>query len=526
MDANQGEYIISDIFEGQIKAGWDFVELSKNDDPFKELIQLAKVPRNDLIWDPYAKEYDLSDGKYFIRPKWMELEDAEAKFPKFKSLLEMVVSDDEVESFRESPHHGTEDQPDRPGVRLWDKNISSTEWVDKSRKRVKPIECWYKVPIETHLVDNYLTGEVEELNPAKIQEVLSTPGATITKVFIKKVRLCIIAGPYLLADNWSPYRHNEYPFIPWWCFLKDKDRSPYGLIRQMRDPQDEINKRRSKAMHLLNSTQIIATSDAIDKKENDWKKVADQIGDPQGIILLNATAGANSKFEIRNPMAIVEQQYKFEEEAKGEIEEAGVNRELKGMETNASSGRAIIARQVQGNTMLGKPFQNYRRSRQLLGQRIWSMIQQFWTRPKVLRITNKTGEHDFIELNMPVNLNGKVYIKNDITQAKVDIVIDEQAFNATVRQTLADEMFLLISKLPPEIGILMLDDVIDFLDLPNKDKLMQKIQMVQGVMQQQMGTKQENERMVAEATKAKSETNTVNRSSEESAMRGGLPGSA
>ena len=537
MDQNAGEYAISEIFEGQVKAGWDFVELCKSDDPFREIIQISTVPRHDLIWDPYAKEYDLGDGKYFIRAKWMELEDAENKFPKHKGLLKMAISTEELEPMYEMPYRGTEDQPDRPGVLQWpDAPISSPEWMDKSRKRVKLLECWYKCPKEVKLVDNYLTGEVEELDPSRIMEVLVTPGASIIQATIKKVRLCIVAGPHLLADSWSPYRHNEYPFIPWWCFKSDRKGEPYGLIRQMIDPQDEVNKRRSKAMHLLNARQIIATSNAIDKKENDWKQVASAVTDPEGVIKLDASA-VNARFEIQSPIAMVEEQYKFEAEAKQEIEEAGVNREMMGQESNATSGRAIIARQVQGNTMLGKPFQNYRRSKQLLGQRIWSMIQQYWTRPKVLRITNKiaTGlfgefadtlpgerDHKFLELNMPIQYEGKVYVRNDISRAKVDITIDEQAFNATVRQTLLDEFSLMVSKLPPEIGILMLDDMIDLSDAPNKDRMIEKIKLVQGAMTQQLAMKQQNERMVAEATKQKAEVNAVNRTGEETAMTEGL----
>jgi len=529
MDQNDGEHVCSDAFKNQIKAGWQWVEVSKNDDPFGEIVKIEGVPRDDLVWDPLAKRFDRSDGKYFIRAKWLELEDAISKLPKFAGLLEQAVSNDEVEPFRESPHHGTEDQADRPGVGAWDKSsISSTEWVDKSRKRVKLIECWYKVPTEVWLVENEETGDVEELDPSKIHQVLATPGTKLSKKTIRKVRLCIVAGNSVLLDVPTPYQHNEYPFIPFWGFIKDRDNSPYGLIRQLRDPQDEVNKRRSKAMHLLNSRQLIATSDAIDQKQNTWKKVIASVGDPEGVMLLDRQSTKDGgRFEIVSTQALVEGQFKFEEEAKREIEEAGVNRELQGLESNASSGRAIIARQVQGNTMLSDLFENYRRSRQLLGQMVWALIQQYWTRPKIIRVTNKVGEHDFIKLNEVIQFNGRVFIKNAISRAKVDIVIDEQAFNATIRESLAAQMFELIGKLPPEVGILFLDDVIDLLDLPNKDTLVQKIRIAQGVMQNKLQQEQQNQRMIAqaEATKKVSANEggaTVDRRPEEAAMAQGL----
>lgn len=530
MDQNEGEHLVSDAFKNQIIAGWKFIEIRKNEDPFGEVVELSEVPRDELLWDPRAMKYDLSDGKYMIRPKWVELEDAIIKFPKHKRILESSVSNPEIDYWKSTPYYGTEDKSDRSGVLSWGKEPNSTEWLNKGRALVKLLECWYKVNEKAWVVE-FDTGETEELDPRRVIEIIQTPGAMISQKYIKKVRLCIVAGPYILQDVWSPHRHNQYPFIPFWGFVKDKDHSPYGLVRQMRDPQDEVNKRRSKAMHLLNSTQIIMSADSIDQKHNDIRKVAEQIVDPQGIIVLNSQAGPNSRFEVRNPMPLIEAQYKFEEEAKREIEEASVSREMKGLESNATSGRAIIARQIQGNTMLGPLFENYKRSRQLLGQQIWANIQQQWTKPKVIRITNDLGEHTFVELNKMEEIDGIVYVRNDITRAKIDIVIDQQTFNATVRQTLADEMLTLITKLPPEIGLLMLDDVVDCLDLPNKDRLMQKIQMVQGMMNQKMSVEQENQRMIAEAAKLKAtgvanknanQGGSVNRAPEEAAMVGGL----
>lgn len=526
MDQNEGEYVVSTAFENTVKAGWNWIEVSKNDDPFKEIVKLSIIPRAELIWDPYAKEYDKSDGKYFIRPKWMELEDAIAKLPKHAQDLEMAIDSDEMEPFRESPYHSTEGQADRPGVSQWyNPSISSVDWLDRTRRRVKLLECWYKVPEETWLVVDDTNQDVYEFNPKKMNEFLMTPGARLIKKTIRKVWLCIVAGKKIIQNTCSPYRDNEYPFIPFWAYLKDKDGSPYGFIRQHRDPQDEINKRRSKAMHLLNSRQVIATSNVIDKKENTWREVGDAVNDPQGIIKLDAQAlNAGGKFEIISPASIVDAQYRFEEEAKREIDEGGVNRELQGLQSNATSGRAIIARQIQGNTILGKPFDNYRRSKQLLGQRTWSRIQQFWTREKTIRITDKLGNYQFVDINQPVELDGRVYIRNDITRAKVDIVIDEQAFNATIRQSLADQMFELISKLPPEVGLLLLDEVIEFLDYPNKERIMQKIQLAQGVMAQKVRQEQENQRMVAEAGLAKAQVgqDQLNTKSEERAMAEGL----
>ncbi len=505
MDQNQGEFLCSEVFKSKVKAGWGFIEVSENDDPFGEIVKLDFVPRNDLVWDLFAKKYDLSDGKFMIRPKWLELEDAIAKFPRVKDKLEGAVNYEEEEDLKDSPVVGTEDKADRPGVSQWDKLMtSSVEWLDRSRKRVKLLECWYKVPEETWIVENELTGDVDELDPNQMMEILLTPGTRITKKTLRKVRICIVAGNEVVEDQPSPYRHNQYPFVPFWAYRRDKDGMPYSLISQLRDLQDEINKRRSKAMHLLNSRQIIADSDAIDQKQNDWKDVTQQVATADGVVLLDSTKSGH-RFEIVNQQAQIEAQFRFEEEAKREIEEAGVNREMRGLESNASSGRAIIARQVQGNTMLAEIFDNFRQSKLILGELTWAMIQQYWTKPKMIRVTEKGGEYKFLEVNKYLTDGTQILIQNDITKSKVDIVIDEQVYHQTIRQAMQEQMMEMISKLPPDIGLLLLDIVISYSDIPKKDEIIQRIQMVQGIAQQRQDTEDQLKKADAQVKIASSQ---------------------
>ena len=496
MDQNEGEFVCSGVFEGQVKAGWGIIEVSENDNPFKEIIKVGEVEKNDIIWDPYSVEYDLSDAKYIIRHKWLDLETAVAKFPKHKLKLESAVSDQENEELIESPYPGTEDKSDRPGVKAWpSRDVKLSEWVDKGRRRVKIIECWYKTPSEVWIVENEITGDVDEFDPKQAMNILFQPGVRVRKVNMDKVRVCIVCGSDVFEDNFSPYRHNEYPFVPFWGYRKETEKTPYGLIRQIRDMQDEVNKRRAKAMHHLNTKQIIADTDAIDMAQNDWRKVIEESAKPNGVIKLNPLK-PNARFEIVNQGEMIREQFMFEEEAKKEIEEvSGVSGEMKGMQTNATSGRAIIARQVQSMTMLGKIFDNYRRSRLILGNLIWGMIQQYFNKPKQIRVLDKTGGYKFFEINKYMTDGEQILIQNDITKAKVDIKIDEQVYHASIREALLEQMMEMITRLPPDIGLMMLDIVVSYSDLPKRDEMVQRIQQIQGLIMMKQQVQQQEAQM-------------------------------
>jgi len=61
---------------------------------------------------------------------------------------------------------------------------------------------------------------------------------------VPALRLSWYVGPHFITDMASPHPHNHYPYIPFIGAREDETRIPYGLVRSMLSPQDEINFRR------------------------------------------------------------------------------------------------------------------------------------------------------------------------------------------------------------------------------------------------------------------------------------------
>ena len=59
----------------------------------------------------------------------------------------------------------------------------------------------------------------------------------------------------------SPYRNSdgetEHPYAWMSCYV-DRDGNRYGVVRRYKSLQDEINHRRSRALHMLNTKRVIA----------------------------------------------------------------------------------------------------------------------------------------------------------------------------------------------------------------------------------------------------------------------------
>jgi hypothetical protein len=157
---------------------------------------------------------------------------------------------------------------------------------------------------------------------------------------------------------------------------------------------------------------------------------------------------------------------------------AGVNDEMMGRQTNAVSGKAISQRYEMGTVITASMFDNLRFAFQLAGEIKLSLIEQFWTEEKEIRITGKKGQPEFVPLNTPDPETGEML--NDITQTQGDFAVDEQAHSATVRQAMFDAMMELTTKIPPEITIQILDLIVDLSDVPSKDAFVERIRNFNG----------------------------------------------
>jgi hypothetical protein len=256
-----------------------------------------------------------------------------------------------------------------------------------------------------------------------------------------KVRCAIWSGNHLLQDVESPYRHDRFPFTPIWAYRRDRDNLPYGAVRNMRDPQEDLNKRRSKALFLLSTNLLIADDDAFE----DWDEAVDEVSRPDGV--LKKRRGAEVEIQRNIELAqehvnLMEQDLKFLQAT------SGVTEENRGEVTNTNSGTAIDMRQRQGSVVTALLFDNLRHSIQLQGEMSLSLIEQFMAEPKILRLTNDRGQAEYTPINYPmVQPDGTFDVENPITATAASFVVDAQAFKETARAAMFEQSMTAISTL-------------------------------------------------------------------------------
>jgi hypothetical protein len=249
---------------------------------------------------------------------------------------------------------------------------------------------------------------------------------------------------------------------------------PYGAIRRVRDLQQDLNKRASKAQFLLNSNQLFMEEGAVKNID----EARDEAGRPDGVIEYRP----GKKLEIRRDTdAATGQIQMMAMNAQSIQKSGGVADENMGRQTNAVSGEAIKARQLQGSVVTTEPFDNLRLATQVQGEKQLSMVEQFYSEEKVIRLTGARGSIEWVKINQPEQQpDGSVRYINDITDSMADFVVQEQDYAGTLRQVMFDSLNKMAQRLDPAMSMRLLTIAMSFSDLPNKDEIVEEFRKITG----------------------------------------------
>lgn len=421
-------------------------------DDYKVIINHLMWDR--LIWDPHSRRKDFSDARFLGQVIWMDYDEAVAMYPDAKDVLDtMLASNSAI----------YEDQP---------------RWMDTHRRRVKIVELYYRKA----------NGDMWYA--------------------------CFTYGGYCEEPKKSPYideeGNTEWPYEFASNFVM-RDGTRYGAVLQLLDPQDDLNKRRSKFQHLLSVRQVRSERGAVE----DVNKARAELAKPDGWI--ETTPGM--EFEVLKTGDMAAAQFQLYQDSKMEMDIVGANSALQGKGAADASGVALRTRQQAGQTEIGPMFDVLRYWQLRVYRKVWNRIRQYWKAEKWVRVTDDETNLRWVGLNRDMTVGEamlddaksqglpdeqlqqlqqemqtnpelqKPYRHNDIAELDMDIIITEvpDVLNAQIEdfQTLG-EMVKSGFPIPPMA-------VIQASPLSNKDqiiKMMKESPQVPPKVQKQMEASQ------------------------------------
>lgn len=406
----------------------------------------------DVIFDPNAKRMDYSDARFVCRERWLDEDDLKTFFPKNAAKMSELLN-------MQASHAGT-----------FGKKVENHNYMNAEDRLFRVVEVQYKKTEKRYRVkgktgSEFLTFEKET--------AYANHENTVTSEFAPRVYVAYFSENILLENKPLPYQHGKFTLIPY-IFKRDKeDGRPYGIVRHAIDPQREFNKRRSKAMHLLNTAQVIADIDAVE----DPNILAREAARPDGVILKRP--GKELRI-IRNADLAASQVSVMDNAAKDIQEVLGVFDEAIGKKSNATSGVAIQQRQMAGNMNQMFAFDALRRTKKELGLMVLSMIRQFFTSEMVIQITDDLSAPRVIHLNQPIEDgfgntikgdDGEILKVNDVRKGIFDVHVEEVRDVLSSRELELSQLNMLLQSgvpVPPQM-------LVEATTLRNKQEILESM---------------------------------------------------
>ena len=440
---------------------WDYTAMEGE-------IDIERVSPFDIYTDPEARKPDYSDAKFLCRAKWVDKDELCDIYPEH--------ADDILSEFRR--YDMDEKEADMVGT--------EPLWYNRDLKKVRLIECWYK---EREMQTRYMMadGTISDV-PPPIPTVIASP----FQVPVDKVRLAVIMGDIKLEEMDSPYQHGFFPFVPFTLYHYGEGDVPCGVVRDVKDPQREINKKRSQILHILNtqgnSGLITETTAMTEEQQERYRKYGSK---PGAIIEVNDGTLAGGRIREIQPSAPPVGLIQSAQESEADIPKiTGINESMLGISPPQQSGRAIELNQRQAVTNIAPFFDNLRKSKRAIVQQLWGykghkgLIPQYYTEEKVFRIVGKTGEEQFVTVNQQVQVQdpqtGQLIttVLNDLSQGNYDVIISDTPYSVSQRQGQFWALVDAVSKLGLPASIIF-DKLIELSDIPDKQEIIQRLQSQQ-----------------------------------------------
>lgn len=402
-------------------------------------VRLTHIPWDRLFWDPHSRAADFSDARYTGVVVWMDAADARQRWPDRGEVIDEAVS--RTVSFSRT----YDDRPERG------------HWSDPERKRIRFAEIYYQHDEGWCRAVFTQAGFLEDSAPSPYLDENGQP-----------------ANAMVLAS----------------CYV-DRDNDRYGVVRDMISPQDEVNKRKQKSLHLLSVRQVIADQGAV----ADVDEARRQLARPDGYI----ETSPNLRFEIQQTGDLATGQVTLLQEAKASLDLMGPNAAMQGKQGKEASGRAIALSQQGGQIEVSALTDAMRDWHWRVMRQVWNRIRQFWTGETWIRVTDDPHNMRWVAMNRPVTLaedlqempdeeraqrmmfmqlapgdprlGEVVRVDNKLADLDVDLILEEAPDTVTIQaeefQTLA-ELAKAGFPIPPDV-------LIEASSLRNKDVILERL---------------------------------------------------
>jgi hypothetical protein len=375
----------SHVFMDKIVTGLGFWKLRVDfmDDP-SGMICWERVSPLAVFIDPNWIDNGWKAARYCFHALWRDLEELIDEYPEREDAIRQQFG----EWINGEGRWGGGMVAGRArGEEAGDSFATRRMFWDAETQRARVLECWYSETQKVEVAYDNVSGDVitdpQQLASLK-QAVAAQPGlqqrVQVMTRPVRQIKVAHLLNEVLLDNNPSPYSHPVFPIFPamgyqFW-------EHPFGIVEPMKDPQREINRRRSSIIEIVRRMPHAG-----------WMNHRTQGAKTEDLEKYAKGSGYVINYESQPPVQAappeLSQTLVYLERANAtEIRDVvNINAELTGNTTQRTvSGRAIEARQRGGMTVQEPLMESFDNEKQEAVLFLVKLIQQFVPLQKAVRI--------------------------------------------------------------------------------------------------------------------------------------------
>lgn len=434
--------------------GWFRIVTEYADDATFDLDIRIKRVRNPfaVILDPAHEEVTGEDAMYGFVSRWVRQDEYQRMFP----------------------------QAQIGGAELW-ASANGTDyehwWSDNS---TRVAEYFRKVPEKRLIVlgtdggiyDLGVTDEERQAGSERLQ-VEGVSFARHREVDSHKVEWRLMSAAEVLEGP-IPFPSKYIPLIP--VFGKELVRNGRTIyrsaIRHSKDAQRSYNYWQTaltEQVALQGKSPWVGDFKLFDQFKNIWKSANTE---DHAYLPVDTQDGTRALPQRQPPPTIPSGALALIEQADYNLRATiGIEKSGLGQESNEKSGRAIMARQREGDVGTYSFHDNLNRAIEHAGRVLLDMIPRVYDTQRVVRLRKPDDSGDYVEINKVDETGRKLY---DLGTARYDVVVKSGPSHTTQRQMVVDTLLPLIQAVPA-LGELSLDILAQNMDWPGADELHKRI---------------------------------------------------
>lgn len=429
---------------------WRLVTDYTDDSAFEQEIRIKAI-RNPLsvYWDPGAIEPDRSDAMWCAITELWPKSAFKAKWPDAVAD-EITIPQDE--------------------------NERRVFWTQADTVRVA--EYWRKVPY-TKTLALLETGESVDITGKGEGELGMLPIVRVRELEAFRVEQYIVSGSAILEGP-NPWAGKYIPIVPviGGEFPLEGKTYRYGVIRFARDGQQLYNYYRTataEAIALAPKAPYLITPSMIEGYESFWEN-ANRSQKPY--LPYNPDPEAPGARPTREhppevPAALIQEALTAYDDIKKTtgIYDAGL-----GAKGNEQSGRAILARQKEGDVSNFHFTDNLQRSLEYTGRILIDLIPKVYDNQRVVRLMgDDEGQEEFVPINVvTMSEDGLPHMYNDLSAARFDVRVTIGPSFSTKRMETAESL-VQFAQAVPQVGQVAPDLIAKALDFEGAEEVAKRL---------------------------------------------------